>query len=169
MFAGVEGARPLLVEIQALVGPPAAGSPRRAVVGWDASRLAMVLAVLEARAGVALGGRDIYLNVAGGLRISEPAADLAAAAALVSSLEGATAPPGSVWFGEIGLTGEVRPVAHGDARLREAEKLGFEAAVVPSARRPPGGGALRIETVGHVAEVAARLGAGQRAKRRARA
>ena len=169
VFAGVEGARPLLVEIQALVGPPAAGSPRRAVVGWDTGRLAMVLAVLEARAGVALGGRDIYLNVAGGLRISEPAADLAVAAALVSSLEGAAAPAGSVWFGEIGLTGEVRPVAHGDARLREAQKLGFETAVIPSARQPPGGGALRIETVGHVAEVAARLGAGQRAERRARA
>ncbi len=168
VFAGVEGARPLLVEIQALVGPPAAGSPRRAVVGWDASRLAMVLAVLEARAGVALGGRDIYLNVAGGLRISEPAADLAAAAALVSSLEGAAAPPGSVWFGEIGLTGEVRPVAHGDARLREAQKLGFEAAVIPSARQPPGGDGLRIETVSHVAELAARLGTGRRAARRAR-
>jgi len=128
---------------------------------------AMVLAVLEARAGIALGGRDIYLNVAGGLRISEPAADLAAAAALISSLEGVAAPPGSVWFGEIGLTGEVRPVAHSDARLREAQKLGFETAVVPSARRPPGGGALRIETVGHVGEVAARLGAGVRAGRRA--
>ncbi len=167
VFAGVEGARPLLIEIQALVGPPAAGSPRRAVVGWDSGRLAMVLAVLEARAGIALGGRDIYLNVAGGLRISEPAADLAAAAALVSSLEGVAAPPGSVWFGEIGLTGEVRPVAHSDARLREAQKLGFETAVVPSARRPPGGGALRIETVGHVGDVAARLGAGGRAGRRA--
>ena len=166
VFAGMEGARPLLVEIQALVGPPAAGSPRRAVVGWDAGRLAMVLAVLEARAGIALGGRDIYLNVAGGLRISEPAADLAAAAALVSSLEGAAAPAGSVWFGEIGLTGEVRPVAHSDARLKEAQKLGFETAVIPSARKPRSGGALRIETVGHVAEVAARLGAGRRAARR---
>ena len=169
VFAGVEGARPLLVEIQALVGPPAAGSPRRAVVGWDAGRLAMVLAVLEARAGVALGGRDIYLNVAGGLRIAEPAADLAAAAALVSSLEGAAAPAGRVWFGEIGLTGEVRPVAHSDARLREARKLGFEAAVIPASRKPAGGRGLRIETVGHVAEIAARLGAGRRAERRARA
>ena len=159
VFAGVEGARPLLVEIQALVGPPAAGSPRRTVVGWDAGRLAMVLAVLEVRAGLALGGRDIYLNVAGGLRISEPAADLAVAAALISSLQDAPAPAESVWFGEIGLTGEVRPVAHGDARLKEAAKLGFRAAVTPPARQPPASEGLGLETVGHVAELASRLGA----------
>lgn len=169
VFAGMEGARPLLVEIQALVGPPAAGSPRRAVVGWDVGRLAMVLAVLEARAGIALGGRDIYLNVAGGLRISEPAADLAAAAALITSLEGASVPTGRVWFGEIGLTGEVRPVSHSDARLREARKLGFETAVIPSARKPPTASGLRIETVGHVAEVAARLVTDLPAVRHARA
>ena len=89
MFAGVEGARPLLVEIQALVAPTSLGTPRRAVVGWEPNRLAMVLAVLEAHGGLKLGQYDIYLNVAGGLRIAEPAADLAAAAALVSSLTGA--------------------------------------------------------------------------------
>ena len=92
MFAGIEGTRPLLVEIQALVAPTSLGTPRRAVVGWDPSRLSMVLAVLEAHCGVKLGGHDVYLNVAGGLRIQEPAADLAAAAALVSSLAGAPLP-----------------------------------------------------------------------------
>ena len=113
VFAGIEGTRPLLVEIQALVAPSSLGTPRRAVVGWDQSRLAMVLAVLEAHCGVRLGGHDVYLNVAGGLRIHEPAADLAAAAALVSSLAGAPLPPDAVYFGEIGLSGAIRPVAAG--------------------------------------------------------
>ena len=111
VFAGIEGTRPLLVEIQALVAPTSLGTPRRAVVGWDPSRLSMVLAVLEAHCGVKLGGHDVYLNVAGGLRISEPAADLAAAAALVSSLAGASLPADAVYFGEVSLSGAVRPVA----------------------------------------------------------
>ena len=157
VFAGMEGTRPLLVEIQALVGPVAAGSPRRAVVGWDSNRLAMVLAVLEARGGFALGGRDIYLNVAGGLRIAEPAADLAVAAALISAAEDAPMTPDTVWFGEIALTGEVRPVAHGDARLREAGKLGFGAAVMPPRHRGGAGHALRLDTVSHVGDLAGRL------------
>ena len=110
VFAGMEGTRPVLVEFQALVAPTSLGMPRRAVVGWDSSRLAMVLAVLEAHAGVRLGGHDVYLNVAGGLKISEPAADLAAAAALVSSLTGAHLPANTVYFGEIGLSGSIRPV-----------------------------------------------------------
>ena len=108
VFAGVEGARPLLVEIQALVAPTTFGTPRRAVVGWEPSRLAMVLAVLEAHGGMKLGQYDVYLNVAGGLRIMEPAADLAAAAALISSLTGASLPRDAVYFGEIGLSGSVR-------------------------------------------------------------
>src|SRR6202789_506865 len=107
VFAGVEGARPLLVEIQALVAPTTFGTPRRAVVGWEPSRLAMVLAVLEAHGGMKLGQYDVYLNVAGGLRIMEPAADLAAAAALISSLTGASLPRDAVYFGEIGLSGSV--------------------------------------------------------------
>ena len=115
MFAGIEGARPLLVEIQALVAPTTFGTPRRAVVGWDPSRLAMILAVLEAHGGLKLGQYDVYLNVAGGLKIVEPAADLAAAAALVSSLVGASLPRDAVYFGEIGLSGAVRPVAHARA------------------------------------------------------
>ena len=133
VFAGIEGTRPLLVEIQALVAPTTLGTPRRAVVGWDASRLSMVLAVLEAHCGVRLGGHDVYLNVAGGLRIVEPAADLAAAAALVSSLMRAPLPADAVYFGEVSLSGAVRPVAQAAARLKEAQKLGFVRAIVPEA------------------------------------
>jgi len=149
VFAGLEGTRPVLVEIQALVAPTALGTPRRAVVGWDASRLAMVLAVLEAHCGVKLSGHDVYLNVAGGLRIAEPAADLAAAAALVSSLAGAPLPAEAVYFGEISLSGAVRPVAQAPARLKEAAKLGFTRAYLPEfaqgdgAARADGGLALR--------------------------
>lgn len=131
VFAGMEGTRPLLVEFQALVAPSPLGTPRRAVVGWDTARLAMVLAVLETHGGVRLGPYDIYLNVAGGLRISEPAADLAAAAALVSSLSGTGVPPDVVFFGEIALSGAIRPVAHGLQRLKEAAKLGFCRATIP--------------------------------------
>jgi DNA repair protein RadA/Sms len=131
VLAGMEGSRPVLIEVQGLVTPTTLGTPRRSVVGWDANRLSMVVAVLEAHAGVRLGMHDIYLSVAGGLRISEPAADLAAAAALVSSLTGAVLPPESVYFGEIGLSGAIRPVIHSSARLREAGKLGFRRAVLP--------------------------------------
>jgi DNA repair protein RadA/Sms len=131
VFAGIEGSRPVLVEFQALVAPSAYGTPRRAVVGWDNGRLAMVLAVLEARCGLSLGDRDVYLNVAGGLRISEPAADLAAAAALVSSALDEALPQDCVVFGEISLSGEVRPVSRMDARLKEAAKLGFRKALAP--------------------------------------
>jgi DNA repair protein RadA/Sms len=134
VFAGIEGTRPMLVEIQALVAPSTLGTPRRAVVGWDGNRLAMVLAVLEARCGVPIGANDIYLNVAGGLRISEPAADLAVAAALISALVREPVPPDTVVFGEIGLSGEIRPVSQTDARLKEAEKLGFTAALTPPRR-----------------------------------
>jgi DNA repair protein RadA/Sms len=133
VFAGIEGTRPILVEIQALVAPSALGTPRRAVVGWDGNRLAMLLAVLEARAGVSFSKHDVYLNVAGGLKIADPAADLAAAAALLSSISGIPLGHTRVWFGEIGLTGTVRPVAQMAARLKEAQKLGFRGAVLPAA------------------------------------
>ena len=129
VFAGMEGTRPVLCEIQALVSPSPLGTPRRAVVGWDSSRLSMVLAVLETRCGVRIGANDIYLNVAGGLKINEPAADLAVAAALIPSLTGAPLPPDAVYFGEISLAGGVRPVVHASHRLREAQKLGFRSAV----------------------------------------
>ena len=133
VFAGMEGTRPLLVEIQALVAPSSLGTPRRAVVGWDPNRLAMLIAVLEARCGVRLGAHDVYLNVAGGLRLNEPAADLAAAAALLSSMSANPAPEHTVYFGEVSLTGAVRAVSHRDQRLKEAAKLGFTSAVVPAA------------------------------------
>ncbi|WP_136658694.1 DNA repair protein RadA [Nitratireductor sp. XY-223] len=131
VFAGIEGTRPVLVEVQALVAPSPLGTPRRAVVGWDSARLSMILAVLEAHCGVRLGQHDVYLNVAGGYRISEPAADLAVASALVSSLAGLALPADCVYFGEISLSGAVRPVAHTAQRLKEAEKLGFGQAVLP--------------------------------------
>jgi len=133
VFAGMEGTRPLLVEIQALVAPSTLGTPRRAVVGWDASRLAMLLAVLDARCGVSFGQNDVYLNVAGGLKITEPAADLAAAAALLSSISGVALPQNQVFFGEISLSGAVRAAAHMTTRLKEAQKLGFRHAVLPQA------------------------------------
>jgi DNA repair protein RadA/Sms len=161
VFAGIEGSRPLLVEIQALVAPTSLGTPRRAVVGWDPSRLSMVLAVLEAHCGVRLAGHDVYLNVAGGLRINEPAADLAAAAALVSSLVNAPLPADAVYFGEVSLSGAIRPVAQSPARLKEAAKLGFTRAVIPEAARADAGeDALKITEVANltalVADIAAR-------------
>jgi len=133
VFAGIEGSRPVLVEFQALVAPSAYGTPRRAVVGWDTGRLAMVLAVLEARCGLGFGAKDVYLNVAGGLRINEPAADLAAAAALASSALDMPLPQGCVVFGEISLSGEVRTVGRMETRLKEAAKLGFSQALAPAA------------------------------------
>ncbi len=131
VFAGMEGTRPLLVEIQALVTPSPLGTPRRAVVGWDQNRLAMTLAVIEAHGGVRLGAHDVYLNVAGGMKITEPAADLAVAAALVSSLTNTALPGKRVYFGELSLSGAIRPVSHSGSRVKEAAKLGFESAVAP--------------------------------------
>ncbi len=180
VFAGIEGTRPVLVEVQALVAPSLLGTPRRAVVGWDSTRLAMITAVLDARCGLSVGANDIYLNIAGGLRIVEPAADLAVAAALVSALTETPVPADTVVFGEIGLSGRVRPVAHAEARLREAAKLGFAEAWVPvrpaaratrpgaerggnpSAGHPPerafrGSEGLTTVPIGHLSELVARL------------
>ena len=148
VFAGIEGTRPVLVEIQALVAPSTLAAPRRAVVGWDTARLAMVIAVLDARCGLALSGYDVYLSVAGGLRVSEPAADLAVAAALVSSLADQAAPEATLFFGEVGLSGEVRPVGARESRLREAAKLGFGSAIVPpEVRRGKGRAIAGIKVV----------------------
>jgi len=133
VFAGVEGSRPVLVEFQALVAPSAYGTPRRAVVGWDSGRLAMLLAVLETRCGLGFGDKDVYLNVAGGLRITEPAADLAAAAALASSALDMPLPQDCVVFGEVSLSGEVRPVGRMEGRMKEAAKLGFGRVLGPIA------------------------------------
>lgn len=135
VFAGMEGTRPILVEIQALVAPSPLGNPRRAVVGWESSRLSMILAVLEARCGLRIGAHDVYLAVAGGLKISEPAADLAVAAALISSASGVALPSETVYFGEVALSGSIRPVAHASTRLSEARKLGFANAVGAAATK----------------------------------
>ncbi len=131
VFAGIEGTRPVLCEFQALVSPAPAGQARRSVVGWDSGRLSMILAVLEARCGIPFAGLDVYLNVAGGLRVTEPAADLAVAAALLSAREDVALPQGTVVFGEISLSGQVRPVGQAETRLKEAQKLGFERAILP--------------------------------------
>ncbi|MGF1608225.1 MAG: DNA repair protein RadA [Kiloniellales bacterium] len=161
VFAGIEGTRPVLVEIQALVSPSPLGTPRRAVVGWDSARLAMVLAVLEARCGLLLAGRDVYLNVAGGLRITEPAANLAVAAALVSALSEQPVPEDAVVFGEIGLSGEIRAVGQSDTRLKEAAKLGFARAFTPqrrgnaAKRRGPEG--LEVKELTHLRDLVALL------------
>ncbi len=145
VFAGIEGSRPMLCEFQALVAPSPHSQPRRTVVGWDGGRLAMILAVLESRAGLPFTGLDVYLNVAGGLRVSEPAADLAVAAALISAKEDAALPADCVLFGEISLSGALRPVAQTENRLKEAAKLGFKSAVtsVRAKRVGSGGVALR--------------------------
>jgi DNA repair protein RadA/Sms len=150
VFAGMEGSRPLLVEIQALVSPSALAAPRRAVVGWDASRLSMLLAVLDARAGLDFGRHDVFLNVAGGLRIAEPAADLAAAAALCSSLFDSPVAPESVVFGEIALSGAVRPVNQAQARLKEAKKLGFTKALAPGGAGDDG---LKVKDAASLADL----------------
>jgi DNA repair protein RadA/Sms len=162
VFAGMEGTRPVLMEIQALVAPSPPGTPRRAVIGWDGNRLAMVLAVLDARCGLAIGASDIYLNVAGGLRISEPAADLAVAAALISGATQQPVPADTVVFGEIGLSGEVRPVAQAEARLKEAGKLGFTAAWMPrrssqARTRAPEGAPASIREIAHLGDLLARF------------
>ena len=163
VFAGMEGTRPVLCEIQALVAPSPLGTPRRAVVGWDSSRLSMVLAVLETRCGVRIGANDIYLNVAGGLKINEPAADLAVAAALISSLTGAPLPAEAVFFGEISLAGGVRPVVHASLRIREAQKLGFKAAVTGRLSAADSITGIRVSEYSELADLIGRIAAsGQR-------
>jgi DNA repair protein RadA/Sms len=159
VFAGLEGTRPILVEIQALVVSSGLGTPRRAVVGWDANRLSMLLAVIDARCGISFAGHDVYLNVAGGLKIAEPAADLAAAAALISSIANVTLPADRVYVGEISLSGAVRPAAHMLLRLKEAQKLGFNGALLPAAGEFDSAGLkLAILRVAHIRGLAEALG-----------
>jgi DNA repair protein RadA/Sms len=153
VFAGIEGTRPLLCEIQALVSPTPQAQPRRSVVGWDGGRLAMILAVLEARCGISFAGLDVYLNVAGGLRISEPGADLAVAAALLSAREDTTFPHDTVVFGEISLSGALRPVTQAETRLKEARKLGFNAALVPDGSKTGPGLGLRVQEMPNLPEL----------------
>ena len=144
VFAGIEGTRPVLCELQALVAPSPHSQPRRAVVGWDGARLAMILAVLESRVGIPFAGLDVYLNVAGGMKITEPAADLAVAAALLSAREDAALPADTVIFGEISLSGALRPVGQTENRLKEAQKLGFTSAIIPEGGKPGGKSGLRL-------------------------
>ncbi|WP_025840684.1 DNA repair protein RadA [Asaia platycodi] len=156
VFAGMEGTRPVLLEIQALVSPKAGeGAARRAVVGWETARLNMLLAVLEARCGLKMAGMDVHLNIAGGLRISEPACDMAVAAALISAATGVPTSSGATYFGEVGLSGEVRQVSQTDLRLKEAQKLGFAQAILPrriasGAVRPKPPEGLALKEIGHL-------------------
>ncbi|WP_209427846.1 DNA repair protein RadA [Pararhodobacter sp. SW119] len=157
VFAGIEGTRPMLTEIQALVAPSTLSMPRRTVVGLDSGRLSTILAVLEARCGIPFAGLDVFLNVAGGMRVQEPAADLAVAAALLSAREDVAIPPETVVFGEISLSGALRPVAQAENRLKEAQKLGFTAAMLPRGAKLEGdaGVVLRrfADLTGFVGEV----------------
>jgi DNA repair protein RadA/Sms len=147
VFAGIEGTRPVLVEMQALVAPSPHSQPRRSVLGWDSGRLAMILAVLEARCGIPFTGLDVYLNVAGGMKISEPAADLAVAAALLSAREDTALPRDMVLFGEISLSSALRPVAQTEARLKEAAKLGFTRAILPAGSKTGDKPGLMVQKV----------------------
>jgi DNA repair protein RadA/Sms len=157
VFAGIEGTRPVLVEVQALVSSSPQATPRRAVVGWDGNRLAMILAVLEARCGLGFAGNEVYLNIAGGLRITEPAADLACALSLISALTDRPVPEDIAIFGEIGLSGEIRRVTQSESRLREAAKLGFRRALAPQSvkggRKSPKIEGLEVLEVGHLQDM----------------
>jgi DNA repair protein RadA/Sms len=146
LVAGIVGSRPVLVEVQALVGEASYGTPQRLAANLDRSRLAMILAVLERRAGMALGASDVYASVAGGLRIGEPAADLGIALAIASAFRGTALPAGTAAFGELGLSGEVRPVSARARRIGEARKLGFERIVGPPGPGP-GDGVLTADDI----------------------
>ncbi len=150
VFAGIEGSRPLLVEVQALIAPSNMPTPRRSVVGWDTNRLSMILAVLSVRYGLNLSSYEVYLSIAGGLRITEPAVDLAVAAALISAATNKPLPEGSIFFGEIGLSGEVRKSSQADMRVKEAMKLGFNKMICA---KHPNLKASNIQTVAHVKQL----------------
>ncbi len=175
VFAGLEGTRPVLVEIQALLSPSNnGGSPRRQVVGWEGGRLSMLLAVLEARCNLTFAQSDVYLNIAGGLRINEPGADMAVAAALVSAITDRPTDPDAVYFGEVGLSGEIRQVSQAEQRLREAQKLGFSAAVLPrrvarGSKAPAPIEGLRLTEIGHLADLVAPFAAGTLTREKTRA
>jgi DNA repair protein RadA/Sms len=144
LLPAIEGTRPILLELQALVAPSDLAQPRRMATGFDRNRLSMIVAVLGRHAGAALGGSDIFVNVAGGVRVEEPAADLAVALAIVSAHRGVAAGPRLACFGELGLTGRVRPVAHTSRRLAEAARMGVEMAIVPSDTAREDGIGLRL-------------------------
>ena len=145
VFAGIEGTRPVLTEVQALVAPSTLASPRRTVVGLDAGRVSTILAVLEARCAIPFAGLDVFLNVAGGMKVTEPAADLAIAAALLSAREDIALPAEAVIFGEISLSGALRPVAQAENRLKEAAKLGFSRAILTEAQKVDAVGGMTLD------------------------
>ncbi|MFN4100477.1 MAG: DNA repair protein RadA [Pararhodobacter sp.] len=157
VFAGIEGTRPVLTEVQALVAPSTLASPRRTVVGLDSGRVSTILAVLEARCGIPFAGLDVFLNVAGGMRVSEPAADLAVAAALLSAREDVALPADTVVFGEISLSGALRPVSQSENRLKEAAKLGFTSAMLPKGGKTGPGSGVQLremaDLTGFVGEI----------------
>ena len=148
-----DGGRPLLIEVQALVDRTRFAAPRRVAQGVDANRLAMLLAVMSRHSGVALSDHDVYVNLVGGLSIGETATDLPLALALASSLRGVPLDARMVAFGELGLTGEVRPVPHGEERLRELHKHGYTRAILPRSNAPRAGiDGLRLDAVSTLAE-----------------
>lgn len=153
VFCGIEGTRPVLVEVQALVAPTPHAQAKRSVIGWDSARLSMILAVLESRCGVIFSGLDVYLNIAGGLKISEPAADLAVAAALLSAKNGVAVDAQTVFFGEISLSGALRQVSQTENRLKEAQKLGFYAGVGPKGGKISGLESFTLQRYGQILEV----------------
>lgn len=152
VFAGIEGSRPILMEVQALIAGTNMATPRRAVVGWDINRLAMIIAVLNARCKMFLHDKEVYLNIAGGLKIQEPSADLAVAASLISSIVNLPLPASTIICGEVALSGEIRNISHADLRLKEAQKLGFKKAIMP---KNGNYSSLDIEIIklGHVREL----------------
>ena len=152
VFAGIEGTRPLLIEVQGLVAKSFIPTPRRSAIGWDNNRLSMLVAVLQVRYGLNISDREIYLNVAGGLKISDPAADLAVVCSLLSAAKKQTILRKSVIFGEVGLSGEIRRVGHADMRLKEAAKLGFEIAIIPQGSEV-GDTKLKLIEIGHIKQL----------------
>ncbi|MBF0628256.1 MAG: DNA repair protein RadA [Magnetococcales bacterium] len=159
VFAGMEGTRPVLVEIQSLAAASLLAQPRRATLGFDPNRLAMLAAVMEKRLGLGLFNHDLFLNVAGGFRVTEPAADLAVVASIFASYRNMAVDPGLVILGEVGLGGEVRAVSHVGPRLKEADKLGFTRCLAPaqSLKSLPGGLKLTFQPVANLAEMVERL------------
>lgn len=153
VLAALEGTRPLLVEVQALIAQNSHPSPRRSVIGWDQNRLAMIVAVLETRCGLHFSGYDMFLNIAGGIRISEPAADMAVAASLISALSGQVLPADTLFFGEIGLAGELRQVSQADLRIKEAAKLGFKNVVIPKPKKPFSASLKKMITIHEVSHI----------------
>jgi len=157
VFAGMEGSRPMLVEIQALISKSVYGNPVRAVVGWDKNRLSLILAVLESRANLNIGMNDVYLNVAGGLKINEPGADLAVASSIISVLFNKSIEKDTIILGEIGLTGEIRPVSNLNTRLKEATKLGFKTAIISSNSIKNIDKSLKIIQINHIRDLITHL------------